>query len=282
MDYIDLVYLSLAKNDYNCAKTIINAEFDLGLSTEMRQKIMFNVSFDMIYVINMDSRKDRWAKIIENFNKYDIYNYIRVPGIPGKEEPHYSEWLSYFKNPKLYPYEKKKYNRKSMKMPGSLGILKTNKIIIEDAISKGYKSILILQDDLIFSKDFYNKFWESYKSILNHNPDPKIILLGAMQHRWDGIQIDPEKLWYHPISSAEGAFAVIVNDCKEEMLDIINSYIMPIDSGALSIIQEKYTNSCYVIYPNVIISDIKDSDLRGPRDLLKTPFKWNPSYYSWT
>jgi hypothetical protein len=279
MEYLDSIYLSLAKNNNNYAKTIINPLFDLALSEEAAHVIKFNTMFDMIYVINLDSRKDRWAKLVDNFNRLNIYNYTRVPGIVGKEEPHYSEWLAYFKNPHLYPYEKKKYNRKSMKMPGSLGILKTNKIILEDAITNKYSRVLVLQDDLIFCKNFYTKFWESYNDIMAQNANPKLIFLGAMQHRWNGIDVAIGDLWYHPVSSAEGAFAVIINDCKEEMLDIINNYIMPIDSGALSIIQERYLESCYVIYPNVIISDIKDSDLRAPRDFLKTPFKWDPNYY---
>jgi|694.fasta_scaffold148248_2 hypothetical protein len=280
MDYLDSIYLSIAQISLNHAKTITNDYFELSASSQLSNAIKFNTLFDKIYVINLDSRKDRWAKIMANFERLNIFNYVRVSGIPGKEEPHYSEWLAYYKNPALYPYEKKKYNRKSMKMPGSLGILKTNKIILEDAIANNYSSILVLQDDLIFCKDFYNNFFKSYNSITedNANMPPKLIFLGAMQHRWNNIIIN--NLWYNPTSSAEGAFAVIINDCKEEMLDIINNYIMPIDSGALSIIQDKYTKSCYVIYPNVIISDITDSDLRGPRDLLKTPFKWDPSYYS--
>lgn len=278
MEYLDSFYKRIAQNNNAYAKVLINDRYNLLLSKDVKNSLKFNTFVDMIYVINLDIRKDRWANVIKNFESHNIYNYTRVSGIPGKEEPHYSEWLAYFKNPTLYPYEKRRYNRKSMKMPGSLGILKTNKLILEDALEKGYKKILILQDDIIFCKDFYNKFWHSYNDIIKNEDNPKLIFLGAMQHRWNDIEI--KEPWYYPTAPTEGAFAVIINDTIiHEMLDIINSYIMPIDSGALCMIQEHYPKSCYVIYPNVIISDITNSDLRAPRDLLKTPFKWNPNYY---
>ena len=130
MEYINKVYIKYAKNNHPNSKILLDPKLGLQISEELKNAIRFNNIFDMIYVINLDSRTDRWASIERIFNKLNIYNYQRVSGIIGKDEPHYSEWLAYFKNPKLYPYEKKKYNRKSMKMPGSLGILKTNKIEI--------------------------------------------------------------------------------------------------------------------------------------------------------
>ena len=168
-----------------------------------------------------------------------------------------------------------------MRMPGSLGILKTNKIIIDDAIKNNYKTILILQDDIILAKDFYPKFRAALSSIMNHNPDYKLIFLGAMQHKWNNIIVPSiSQPWYNCYTSAEGAFSVIIkNTCFQEMLEFITNYIMPIDSGALSFIQDKYPDDCYVIYPNIIISDIRDSDLRLARNIENSIFRWNPNDY---
>lgn len=278
-EYLNKIYYNYARNNHMYSKILLDPKINLQISQELATAVKFNNMFDMIYVINLDTRTDRWAIIQKTFAKWNIYNYQRVQGIVGKDEPHYSEWLAYFKAPKLYPYEKKKYGRKSMKMPGSLGILKTNKIILEDALHNNYKSILVLQDDIIMGKDFYNKFNMAYESIMHVCSQPKLIFLGAMQHRWNDIKINPDLPWYKTHTSTEGAFAVIINDCKEEMLEFINNYIMPIDSGALSYIQDKYPELCFVMYPNVMISDIRNSDLRPPRFIEYAPFKWNLSLY---
>ena len=237
-----------------------------------------NIHFDKIYLINMNKRPDRLSAMVSLFKKEGIYNYKRIEGLDGSKDPIYSDFLKHKEKSRITEYEKKHYNRKALKNPGSLGILRTNKNILLDAHANNYKRILILQDDLIFHKDFYNKCNEIFTG--GESYDYKLLFLGASQHRWHNIIIDNKKNYYHPITPTEGAFAVGINmSIYEELLEFINNYYIPIDSGALSYIQKKYPNDCYIMYPNIIIADIRDSDLRGARNFQSVPFKWDISLY---
>jgi len=86
-----------------------------------------NNFFDKIYVINLDSRKDRYEECLVEFKKHDLI-VERVSAIDG---------ISTFK---------KGINRNA----GNHGLILTNIKIIEDAIKNKYTKILILEDDVMF------------------------------------------------------------------------------------------------------------------------------------
>lgn len=44
--------------------------------------------FDKIYCINLREREDRWATCLDNFKKYDIYNYERIDAIKVNGDIH--------------------------------------------------------------------------------------------------------------------------------------------------------------------------------------------------
>jgi len=234
----------------------------------------FNNYFDKIFILNLDKRPDRWAKMISALNKLNITNYERFSAYNGNEEPHYTEYKSIMNWTKINSKNIKKKNK--MRYAGSYGIIKSSLEIINIAKERGYNSILILQDDCIFIKNFLEKFY-NYRNIIDSY---KLLYLGATQHIWENIDLNNS--YYFPVSNCMGAFAVGIHaDVFDDLIsEIKNNLYYPIDAGALSNIQSKYINECYVLYPNLIIADIGDSDIRKSRSLKNNNFKWDIELYS--
>lgn len=78
--------------------------------------------FDKIYVINLDHRTDRWYKVVENFKSIGLYDYERFSAIKSD--------------------------------CGWKGCRDSHLSIIKDAKEKGYKNILIFEDDFVLSVEF--------------------------------------------------------------------------------------------------------------------------------
>jgi len=245
----------------------------------IREKNLINEYFDKIYVLNLDRRPDRWDKMKKDFERYGIYNYERFTAVDGMHAPHYHEWRHYSKMP-LSRHELIRYRRKAIGSPGSWAILKASYRMLRDAKQRGFKRILVLQDDLLFHKNFIAEFAKVPKTV---KKDWKLLYLGATQHNW--ARILKSRNFYYPAGTADGAFAVGI-DCSifDELMKEIVKFNMPFDSGPLRTLQERYLYDCYVLDPNLIIADIRDSDLRHSRDLVLfgKRFHWDVNLYRLT
>ena len=78
-----------------------------------------NQIVDHIYYINLEHRKDRNDQILEEFARMGIDQYERFPAIYHKEI-------------------------------GGVGCGRSHIAVLEDALEKGYKQILVLEDDFMF------------------------------------------------------------------------------------------------------------------------------------
>ena len=239
-----------------------------------------NTYFDHVYVLNMLSRGDRWKRMQKQLKINNIFNPERFLGYDGNSEPFYSDWKKYTMLP--LTADEKAIRRKGIKHPGSWGILKSMERMILDAKEKDYRRILVLQDDIIFHHDFIQQFYNFTNTVLTSD-NWKLVYLGASQHIWEHVKYDLQQRYYHPNGYAEGAFAVLIDhSCYDDILSKISESCMPVDSGALCHIQRTYPDQCYVAYPNLIIADIRDSDIRHKRDFKSTGvlFKWDTNLYN--
>ena len=237
---------------------------------------LMNTYFDRIYVLNLDRRPDRWLAMKKSLDKLGIYNYERFSATDGSLSPHYHEWKHYSRMP-LTRHELIKYKRKAIGSAGSWAILKASYRMLRDAKERGFKRILVLQDDLLFHKNFLEEFAKMPNYI---KEDWKLLYLGATQHNWQRVL--QSKHFYYPAGTADGAFAVgIDGSIFDELMKEIIKFNMPFDSGPLRTLQERYLYNCYVLDPNLIIADIRDSDLRHSRDLMTfgKRFRWDVDLY---
>lgn len=233
-------------------------------------------------MLNMDRRTDRLARMSRVLRMEGIYNWERWSAYDGKTEPFRSDFQRYYEQP-LTRDEIKKGRKKGIKSAGSWAIRLTmikllEHVSVQQKLDGDYRPVLILQDDLLFHKDFKEKIL-GVLSYWNQR-SWRLLYLGASQHNFDGIDRDKAERngFYYAQGNSDGAFAVAVNgSCIDQLLFEARSCQFSIDTGALSNIQRKFPLECPVIYPNLIIADLRDSDLRQPRNMES--LHWNPQLY---
>jgi GT2 family glycosyltransferase len=176
--------------------------------------------------------------------------------------------------------KKNKYDlelgRKALRSPGALGCLLSVRSIIRDAKKRGLKRILLLDDDVIFSKNFLNDF--SKASDLPG--DWKLLYLGASQHNWSGISKFNDNFYY--AKNTSGTFAVgIDHSLFDYILNISSELELPIDSYLERFVQPRHSKSCFVFTENLMIADVTSSDIREPQDQVKRAkrMRWDLSLY---
>tara|TARA_Y100000780_G_scaffold179369_1_gene164807 strand:- start:115594 stop:116364 length:771 start_codon:yes stop_codon:yes gene_type:complete len=206
--------------------------------------------------------------------EFDIYN--KTSQIIPKTHKYYTELKKYFDW-----YFSIVKTKKRISTLGQLGHIKSHIKIIKDAIQNNYETILLLEPDVAFHKNFNNIDIKNYEKLIKNN---SIIYLGASQHEW----INPfsrkkvilnKKENYYNCEHTTGTFAVLLKkEVFEDYLSILELKYMPSDI-ALTFIQNNY--NCIVLYPNLIISDVRTSKISTPRNLEKMAkkFKWNMNLY---
>ena len=101
-----------------------------------------NLFFDKIFYINLDKDTDRNVKIVEQFKRYDISNFERISGTVVDIVPDISYWRN---------FNQDKINEKYVL--GGLGCRNSHWRIMKTALERGYNKILVLEDDIVFTKD---------------------------------------------------------------------------------------------------------------------------------
>lgn len=243
-----------------------------------------NYYFDHTYVLNLDRRQDRLKHSAGNLRKLGWFNWSRFRALDGSDPngKEKKEWEEYEKNQPTSGWDEMKYGRKAIETSGSWGILKSMYLMIKDAQRRKLKRILVLQDDNLFHKRFMEKFLNLVQGNMRIPSNWKLLYLGATQYDWTKVLRREGANFYFPMGTADGAFAVGIDESVyQEILDEICRFDAPVDSGALSTIQVRYGKQCIVLKPNLIIADIRDSDLREGRNLEEHGKKlgWDPKLY---
>jgi hypothetical protein len=260
-------------------KQIINDSDIIG--KQFNDEMFFNMFFDKIYVLSLKRLEQKWINTQNRLNIAGIYNFDRFFGYDCK-------------NPEIikeYQILKKEREEKKKDMGittiGSYAILKSIKRMIEHCKKRNYKSIVIFQDDVILSRNFCKDFYVFYKRMFLDKTTKKykLIYLGASQHKWEIPEETKQTVndfkkngYYNPWGTTDGAFAVIVHcSAYDDILKEVEKKQQPIDSGALSYIQRRYPDECFVCFSNLAISDVEYSELRGARSMLEVGqrFKWD-------
>lgn len=227
------------------------------------EKFDINNYFDKIYCINLEKRKDRWIRIKKIFNKYKIH-VERFIAIDGENlENGFQEEISSVKASRLGLLENK----------NAIGCLLSHLEIIKKAKEQNYKRILIFEDDIIFSNSF-NKDITKIKDL-----DWDMVYLGASQFNWIGIEI---KNGFYRCENTLGTFAYGINSSIFDKIikKIENNNNKSVDNLYTEIQKEKI--NCFTFYPNLVISDVENSDIRQSTDntLYSKQVRWNLENFS--
>jgi GR25 family glycosyltransferase involved in LPS biosynthesis len=189
-----------------------------------------NEYFDKIYCINLDRRVDRWEECQDQFKKHNL-SVERFSAIDGLT-----------------------IENKTKLANGELGILKTHIELIKDAKEKGYKNILILEDDVEFTENLNEKF----SSVINQIPNNWIMLYLGANHVGGVFQLS-ENICQVIHSYAIHAFAI-----NSELFDLIINglpkYKKPVDVFYAEL-QPLFPS--YVIRPHLAWQRVSFSDIQG-------------------
>jgi GR25 family glycosyltransferase involved in LPS biosynthesis len=229
------------------------------ISEEIRNQILeqneFNINryFDRIYCLNLDRRQDRWKKASEQFNRFNI-NVERWSAIDGNSLN--NKLLDYYNPSGLKGEEASILGIPENK--NAIGCLLSHLEIIKNAKDNNYNRILIFEDDIILS----NNFLEEVKQI--EKLDWKLLYLGASQFLWNNIEI---KDGHYNCKKTLGTFAYAIDSSiYDDLINIFEKGSQSVDN-LLSIIQSKYKNECFTIYPNIVISNVENSDIRYEKNI---------------
>ena len=226
-----------------------------------------NTYFDKIYCLNLDRRIDRWRKVSKEFSKISI-NVERWSAIDGDNLTNSDVT---FVDDKINERISSSIGKIENKY--ALGCLLSHLQIIKDAKEKGHRKILIFEDDIILS----NNFLEEVKQIEKLNW--KLLYLGASQFLWNNIEI---KDGYYNCQKTLGTFAYAIDSSiYDDLINIFEKRSQSVDN-LLSIIQSKYKNECFTIYPNIVISNVENSDIRSEKNIstYANSMRWNLNMFN--
>lgn len=275
------IFLKLKKYNYNIVKKDFGEYNDLynySILIEHKNNLStINQSVDKVYCINLLKDNNKLEKFINMLNKYNINcEILRMNKLIDSK---------IFMN----IYKKLKYNH-----PGELGCLLSHLMCCLDAKKNNYKNIMILEDDAIPIKDLNNNF-NTYKNSILNKP---YVFLGASQWSWPN-HIQFYENYYNAWRTC-GSFALYLDKCVFDLLIseykkmdtcidgvMFNYYNTPPDNWDKSQqfygINKKspYYGKCIVLYPNLFIADVSESNIRKPQDniIRSKSMKWNLDLY---
>jgi len=191
--------------------------------------------FDKIYCINLDRRKDRWEETENELKKWGLLDQVeRYPAVDGVS----------LDNP---------YSINN----GELGILTTHINLISDAKEKNYENVLILEDDIEFTKNIINV--DKYMELVPTDWD--MIYFGGNHNKHMGKRVDMINDKIIKLNETYGIHCVAINNSMYDViLKTIPKIMKPIDVY-YSDLQKSY--ECYGFNPSIALQRVGYSDIQN-------------------
>ncbi len=268
-----------------------------------------NDVFDRVVVLNLDRRPDRWEAVSQQLTKAGItaQRFRAVDGTwpeiaaefreyeasPLRElsqgTPRITSSHSFYVHPKSQAqriaYLEERQKRKAIQSAGAWGYMRSMISILESAIEDGVENLLVFDDDVMFHNDTSSIFRRALKDLPD---DWRILQLGTLQYHWDRKWIR----WrgphlYSSLGSSVGSHAVGIRaEVLPFMLERSQRLDLPYDVGPLSAAVQTFSDQSFVVYPNIAIQDVTESDIRSSgfqenadRERVLATYRWNmPDY----
>lgn len=249
------------------ATSFLHMAYD-GPADEQRR-----LGFDHVYVVNLRSATDRRTATQWALRGYGIEHELfsafdgHAPAGQGIFKLiHDREPGELVGHPKFADLERWR-GSKFITSPGAVGYILTYVRLLRDAQVRGFRRILILEDDVLLRRDFLAHLAQFMGQI---GQDWKVLHLGASQYGWESVDLDcaVREGRYHPRPLETcGSFAIAVDlSIADELIAELLSFDGPFDHIPLGQIYERHGDACYVAYPNIVIPDVSDSFIREGRD----------------
>lgn len=216
--------------------------------------IDINSYFDRIFLLNLDRKPEKFFKMSEKLKSLNI-KFERFSAIDGL-------YLN-------YDLPEFVQGKGMIENNFALGCLLSHLEIIKTSKNRGYKKILIFEDDIMMSKNIKLSI-QKIKKI----EDWKLLYFGASQYDW---KVESHKDDFYLSRKSLGTFAYAI-DCSifDDVINLLENKYKSVDN-ILADIQEKYYGNCFTFYPNICIADVSESDIREKRDNFEhsKKMRWN-------
>lgn len=251
---------------------------------------------ERIYVANLRHRTDRKRRMVTELAKFGVNSaeIEIVEAVNGATNCSALELFEHFKaadsskydSTRTVPQQVLEYDRSNSSV-GVIGYLLTQELIFKDAISKGYKKILVLDDDVFFSPQACKLTYLFFKQV----SDWRIVNLGSSEHSPINSDVLQGKLnqaaltgYYNPIPYQTcGSFAVAYNrSVFNKLLHLIAEYVGVFDRPILSYFYTQIPDLCFTLRPAACCADVTESDICEPRSMTDHASRmgWDISRYA--
>lgn len=197
--------------------------------------ITVNSFVDHVYVINLERRPDRLARVSATLARHGI-SFTRWVAVDGGDTTVREQW------------QRARRDGSHVTTAGAYACLQSHLSVVRDAKDRGYGRILVLEDDVLLHRDFAEEFRR-----VRCVPSFGILYLGATQ-----LDRSPVRQEYYRADKTYGLFAYVVSDVMyDPLIELWGRAERNADHGVHEL-QGRYP--CYVMWPNLMIADLGTSD----------------------
>lgn len=202
------------------------------------------ITWDKIYIINLERRQDRKNDMMNKLEKIGLKNYEFVNAVDGQKDK--------IKN----AYEKLKNGGKTrISSPGHFGCSLSHIKVLKKAKEKGYKQIMVLEDDIEFIEDFVKKLQEIVV------PKFDLLYLGGPTHEY---KLFTESWGKH--KEIMGTYGYIIkSELYDDLIKFISRFKYTIDITLIEFVQSKYE---IILLDDMVKTKIDDSDTSVKNNLM--------------
>lgn len=237
------------------------------------------MNVDKVFIINLERRTDRKQQTSKELERVGIKNYEFFPAIEPKNLTVIEKWNPNFlkKRPKWLENKSIEYYNKYRL--GALGCLMSHAAVIDIALKRNYKRILILEDDIFFKTEKKISNYKHLNTVLKYQCDLLRKKNHSLAHQLNNFDIlylggsccsnGTSMLQItnniYRAQNIGGTFAYILsNKSMRLILRLIRSATVEIDKFYIETIQTRQNS--YFILPSFIIplpgySDIRQKDM---------------------
>lgn len=193
--------------------------------------------FDKTYCINLERRQDRWEECVEEFTKHNLFPIERFLATDGKTL-----------NMPQFPLK-----------PGEIGLINTIVRLLQQAIKDNYDSVLILEDDVVFTPEI-NTIYEDFKYV----PENWDMIYFGGNHNFHNKGHFPQPIQINEkIIKLQHTYTTHSIGIKKHMFKVVIDFLSlnkPLDVSYCDL-QKKY--NIYSFYPSVAKQRVSFSDIQG-------------------
>jgi GR25 family glycosyltransferase involved in LPS biosynthesis len=161
-----------------------------------------------------------------------------------------------------------------IKSPGALGLLLTYRSLIDYCLEKNLERVIILEDDIYISDEFLNYDFKSLKE--------DVVYLGANQSNFSSEQLSQiENNSYYKIDDKNYTYGTYGISLSNSFLHKLKNELLNLQYPIDVLIYKLINNNGIVLYPNLVIPELRDSDNMGKRNLIEfsNKKKWDLTKY---